>query len=306
MIKQSRKSFFTRKHMGPGSYPSGTSQDVHGNGGITRDEHAMAIAYSQGKNITAEKGTKEYGYGSADEFLESTNFILSDPQKKILEQARKDNMPIVATIKETPFGRFLMNLEVAKDSLRKSLDDFSETLLYFSDNIVKTIGNYDNTIGAYSIVFGNNQTKDFHGNWFTKDTFLGHNRGNGSVATLNHRMPFFKSGQFAPEVESRLTKMIKRPMTNPVHTTVDAIGVFSTLVCDLSDEYEKMVYDLAKAGKLKWSSGTAPQLYDALPSGELKMFVIAEQALTPIPAEYRMLDHKVMPIKSYLELLKNL
>lgn len=198
-------------------------------------------------------------------------------------------------------------VEDEKPETFKALDlSYQDMLIYFSQNTIKSLDVSDGTIGAYSIVFGDNQAKDFHGNWFTKNTFLGHNRGNGAVATVNHRMPFFKSGQFAPEVESHLMKMVKRPMTNPVHTTVDAVGVFSTLVCDLSDEYEKMVYDLAKAGKLKWSSGTAPQLYDAEPSGELKMFVIAEQALTPIPAEYRMLDHKVMPIKSYLEFLKTL
>lgn len=158
-------------------------------------------------------------------------------------------------------------------------------------------------IGGYSVLFTNPEEQDFHGNNFSKNTFLGHTRGDMAVATFNHRMPIFDNAKLDPSVKKLASYMKEMVMKNPIHTTEDEIGIFSELICDLSDKYEKMVYDLAKAGKLKWSSGTAPQLFKAKKSGELEMFVIAEQALTPVPAEYRMIQNKVMPIKAYMEFI---
>lgn len=185
--------------------------------------------------------------------------------------------------------------------------DFFEDGFIFVGNTLKSLEDAEGKIGAHSVVFGDADNKDFHGDFFTKNTFFGHNNGNGAVATINHRMPFLKKGYFAPDVEKVIKSITQRVMKNPIKTTVDDVGIFSELVCDLSDKYEKMIFALASAGKLKWSSGSAPHLIQSKKNGggELEMFVITEQALTPIPAEHRMLDHRVMPMKSYLDYLRS-
>lgn len=186
-----------------------------------------------------------------------------------------------------------------------NLLDLNE-IVYFADGTIKSLTqNGVGVVGEYSVIWGDASRKDFHGNFFTKNTFLGHNQGNNSVAFINHRVPLFKSGQFDAATEKALRDIADMRMKAPIQTTVDAVGVFSTLVLDLSDKYEKMVYDLTAKGAFKWSSGTSPQAYKALPSGELEMFVITEQSLTPIPAEHRMLSHRVMPLKSYTDFLND-
>lgn len=179
-----------------------------------------------------------------------------------------------------------------------------DLIIYFEDSAIKSLDATDGMVGGYSVLWGDKKKTDFHGNWFTPETFTGHNKGNGSVATINHRIPFFRKGQFDPATDKLLRSIVANPMKNPITTEVDEVGIFSKLVLDLSDRYEKAVYGLSKAGAMKWSSGTAPHLYEEEPSGELKMFVIAEQALTPIPAEPLMLQHRVLPIKSYMDFLE--
>lgn len=180
-----------------------------------------------------------------------------------------------------------------------------DDIIYFGKNYIKSVNDETGEIGEYSIIFGDKNNKDFHGNYFTKDTFIGHNQGNGAVALINHRVPLFKKGQFDTETEKALRNISDMRLKNPIETNVDDVGVFSKLVLDLSDKYEKMVYELSKKGVFKWSSGTAPQTYKALPDGQLEMFVVTEQSLTPIPAEYRMLSHRIMPLKAYTDFLVN-
>lgn len=179
-------------------------------------------------------------------------------------------------------------------------------IIFISNRVIKSMNDDTGEIGSHSIVFGDKSNKDFHGNWFTQKTFLGHNREDGAVdvGLLNHRVPLFRKNQFDPATEKALKEIADMRFKNPVISKVDGIGEFSSLVLDLSDKYEKMVYELAKKGVFKWSSGTAPQTYKALPTGELEMFVVVEKSLTPIPAEYRMLEHRVMPLKAYTDFME--
>jgi hypothetical protein len=179
----------------------------------------------------------------------------------------------------------------------------ADELIYISGSCIKSINEEIGEVGQYSIIFGDKDNRDFHGNWFTKNTFMGHNPIADNVALINHRVPMFKKGQFDTETEKALKAITDMRMKNPVKNNIDDVGVFSKLVLELSDKYEKMVFELVKQGVLKWSSGTAPQTYKALPSGELEMFIPVERSLTPIPAEYKMLEHKVMPLKIYTDFL---
>jgi hypothetical protein len=67
-------------------------------------------------------------------------------------------------------------------------------------------------------------------------------------------------------------------------------GLWYEAQLDLADEYAKMIYDLAKKGKLGFSSGAASHMVERTPMGksfEIKRWNLAEASLTPQPAESR-------------------
>jgi hypothetical protein len=71
----------------------------------------------------------------------------------------------------------------------------------------------------------------------------------------------------------------------------------------MADEYAKMIYDLAKKGKLGFSSGAASHMVDREKVGksyEIKRWNLAEASLTPQPAESRnMAEAKNVSNKDY-------
>jgi hypothetical protein len=67
-------------------------------------------------------------------------------------------------------------------------------------------------------------------------------------------------------------------------------GLWYEAQLDMADEYAKMIYDLAKKGKLGFSSGAASHMVDREKVGksyEIKRWNLAEASLTPQPAESR-------------------
>lgn len=165
-------------------------------------------------------------------------------------------------------------------------------------NTVKAL--QDGKIGGYLILWGSENEKDFDQQFFTKSTYLGHNSGNGADVVFNHRVPLIPPDADAKTVAA-LKSLAKRFMKNPLETYVDDIGVFGAVVAEMADEYEAMVYRLAESGKLKWSSATAPHLADFEKNGYIKSFPIIEGSLTPAPKEYRLIGHKVLPLKSFVD-----
>ena len=162
---------------------------------------------------------------------------------------------------------------------------------------IKALG--DGRIGGHLVLFGSPESKDLYGDYFTPETYFGPTDGDGRDVAVNHRIPL-KTGD--PMLDQELKALSKRLLSGHLKTSRDAVGVMAEVVCDMSDEYERTIYKLAEAGKLKWSAGAAPHMVEREPDGQLKMFVISEGSLTPVPAEPRMLDHRVMPLKAYLDL----
>lgn len=174
-----------------------------------------------------------------------------------------------------------------------------ETMVTMGSSI-KALG--DGRIGGHLILFGAPDATDFYGDYFTAETYLGQGDGDGRDVTVNHRLAF-KTGD--PAVDGELKALAARVIKSPLKTHRDALGVFAETVCDMADEYEATVYKMVEAGKLKWSAGAAPHMVDRADDGRLKMFVISEGALTPIPAEPRMLNHRVLPLKAFVDLLNS-
>lgn len=179
--------------------------------------------------------------------------------------------------------------------MKNTKDDI---LIGFGSN-VKALG--DGRIGGHLVLWGSPQQRDFYRDYFTAETYLGPADGDGRDVTINHRIAL-KTGN--AETDSALksyTDTIFKP--GGLKTSRDDLGIFGEVICDLSDQYDAMVYKLAEQGKLKFSAGAPSHMIERDTDGRLKMFIISEAALTPIPAEPRMVTSRVMPLKAYVEFL---
>ena len=156
-----------------------------------------------------------------------------------------------------------------------------DTQVYFGDS-VKALG--EGKVGGYLVRFGG---RDLTGDYFTEKTYLGKHEGDGMDCMFHHGIPLkadlagFSDYLFAPLATKR-----------------DQIGIWAETVLNISDDYERKVYELAEAGKLGWSSGAAGHTVRKTADGEIKRWVIAEGSLTPSPAEPR---NRTMTIKSLID-----
>lgn len=174
-----------------------------------------------------------------------------------------------------------------------------ETLINFGSEL-KSLGvtaEGKGRIGGYLVRWGSEDETDLSGDYFTKSTYLGAHDGNGADAMIHHGQPLKFKGRVVDEL-----KWTKDVLLPPLKTKRDDIGLFAETICDMSDEWEKKVYELAAKGKFKWSSGAAAHTVrrrDGQKSGEILRWPIVEGSLTPSPCEPR--STRVMSLKSYLE-----
>jgi len=148
------------------------------------------------------------------------------------------------------------------------------------------------TVGGYLVRFGSADDPDLTDakDFFTPRTDYATSAWPAkSHVYFNHRQP----------VKGRA---IKQRFTNDAELSIDEIGVFAKHVLDERDEYERMVADLARAGKLGWSSGTAAHLTDRKDTKngthEITRWPLGlDASYTHTPAEYR---NQVLPLKSVI------
>lgn len=155
----------------------------------------------------------------------------------------------------------------------------NETLV-MQGNEVKALGieNGKGRVGGYLVVFGDASKTDLAGDWFTKATYLGPADGDGAEALFHHTLPI---KGFEHMRDHRFTQL---------KTKRDDYGIFAETVLDLANDYERAVYGVASAGKLGWSSGSAPHLVrrvEGKSAGEITHWPIIEGSLTPCPCEPR-------------------
>ena len=153
--------------------------------------------------------------------------------------------------------------------------------LMFFGGAVKALG--DGKVGGYLVRFSNEDDPDLTGDFFNADTDYGEHEG-GTV--------YYQHG-LDPQLKTRkLSKSSHR---------VDEFGVWCETQLKLRDDYEKFIYSMAEAGKLAWSSGTAPHLVEREQHGKamwIKTWPLGlDDSLTPTPAEPR---NEVIPLKSYM------
>lgn len=129
-------------------------------------------------------------------------------------------------------------------------------------------------IGGYLIRFGSPDEPDLQGDFFTKATDLGLDYTTATRAIFHH------AGD--PTLAGRRLGILS--------LKADAIGVWAEGVLAKSDRYTAAILGMVKAGKLRFSSGTAPHLMTRTPVkgvNRIDCWPIVEASLTPTPVEFR-------------------
>jgi HK97 family phage major capsid protein len=159
-----------------------------------------------------------------------------------------------------------------------------ETLIFHGDAI-KAMG--EGKVAGYLVRFTDETNPDMTDDYFGKDTEYGVIDGSTLPVYYHHGMD-----------EKLGIKSIGRGTVK-----FDETGLWFEAQLNMRSEYEQMIYELAKEGKLGWSSGAAGHLVEREEVGKsyhIKSWPIAEASLTPAPAEPR---NGVMPIKSLITTL---
>ena len=144
--------------------------------------------------------------------------------------------------------------------------------LIFQGSEVKALDD-SGKIGGYLVVFSGPEDPDLTGDFFTKDTDFG---------SIKNTALLFNHGMDA---------VLKNRVLGSGEWKIDDVGVWVEGILNMRDDYEKALYDLAKAGKLGWSSGTASHLVERESKGSsnwIKAWPLGlDASLTPTPAEPR-------------------
>ena len=193
-----------------------------------------------------------------------------------MEPEQMEPMPVVV-VKE----------DVAAEDA-KAISLTADTLVTFGEPL-KTIELSETMarVGAYGIRFTDGSEKDLSGEWFASDTDYGARHGDGAVMMFHHGIAEHPSWKAFTEHTYAAVKTRRD----------DSIGIFVETVLNLADEYEKVIYDLVKAGKLRWSSGTAAHMMRKdTKSGKILRWHPIEFSMSPIVIEPRL--PVIVPLKS--------
>lgn len=161
------------------------------------------------------------------------------------------------------------------DVLRKIPDPIKSFKTFLFDNIKV---NSDGLVSGYLVRFGNDGDSDLEGDYFTKNTDFGVDLSNGKEAGIGL---YYNHG---------MDPVLKTNKIGYAQIKMDDMGVWLRGQLDMADDYSKMIYEMAKMGKLGLSSGAASHMVDRARTGksyEIKRWALAEASLTPTPAEYR-------------------
>lgn len=157
-----------------------------------------------------------------------------------------------------------------------------EHVIAFGDEI-KALDN--GRIGGYLVRFSSADDPDLVGDYFTRDTNFGPHKT--SIVYYQHG--------FDGTLKSRV-------LDDNATLTVRDAGVWIEAQLSMRDDYERMLYEAAAAGKMGWSSGTASHLVEREPVGKayhIKSWPLGlDASITPTPAEPRA---SVIPLKAYIK-----
>jgi len=142
-------------------------------------------------------------------------------------------------------------------------------------------------VKGYLVRFGNTQSADLEGDYFTKSTDYGFPMTEGKRVPLN---VYYHHG---------MDSMVGKKSIGTGYIKMDDVGLWYEAQLDMADEYGSMIAKLCKQGKMGFSSGAAGHLVERKSMGgaaEITRWPIAEASITPTPAEYR---NSVKTLKEY-------
>jgi HK97 family phage major capsid protein len=145
-------------------------------------------------------------------------------------------------------------------------------------------------VGGYLVRFGDAQSVDLVGDYFTPDTDF-------DVEAWPHKTRVYYNHGFDAQ--------LKRRKLGTAELSRDDVGVWAEAQLQMRDEYERAIFEMAKEGKLGWSSGTAPHLVEREEDGSAKRILAwplgLDASLTPTPAEWRNSARSIKSLESLLE-----
>jgi 2'-5' RNA ligase len=174
-----------------------------------------------------------------------------------------------------------------------------DELILFGD-AVKALGN--GKVGGYLVRFTDANKKDLTKQYFSIKSYLGPVNGDGAECLFEHGLSLKEDAIHRGVKDKEVLKMFDElaDLTfAPLKTKRDKLGVWAETVLDISDGYQKMVYEMAEKGKLGWSSGSAGHRIKIASDGHITRWPIIEGSLTPRPC--MPMDTAVMPMKAYRE-----
>jgi len=149
---------------------------------------------------------------------------------------------------------------------------------------VKSLG--ENRLGAYGILWGDEDNKDLHKEWFDQET-----RDIKSIFSAMGKLPLIVHHAADEDVKSF------------VYGEVDVLeeddtGLWWEAKIKEFETYRKYVQPLLDRRAMFSSSGTLPAAKRVEKSGRITRWPVAEMTTTWIPAEWRMLERPVDEIKA--------
>ena len=139
------------------------------------------------------------------------------------------------------------------DALRKIPDPIKSFKTFLFDNIKV---NSDGLVSGYLVRFGNDGDSDLEGDYFTKNTDFGVDLSNGKEAGIGL---YYNHG---------MDPVLKTNKIGYAQIKMDDMGVWLRGQLDMADDYSKMIYEMAKMGKLGLSSGAASHMVDRARTGK--------------------------------------
>lgn len=153
--------------------------------------------------------------------------------------------------------------------------NISETIVIYG-GAVKALGNLK--VGGYLVRFSDPDDTDLEGEYFTKDTNFG----------LPEPIPLYGTVYY----QHGFDKVLKKVPLGLADHKIDEFGIWAEVQLKMREGYEKhiqFIYEMARAGKMGWSSGTAGHLTEREKHGKamwIKAWPLGlDDTLTPIPAD---------------------
>jgi len=155
---------------------------------------------------------------------------------------------------------------------------------------IKALGN--GKVGGYLVKFTGADKPDLERDFFTKDTDFDLEDGDRATVYYHHG----------------LDETLGNRKIGSGNMKKNDIGIWIQAQLSLRDEYERAVYEMAKAQKVGWSSGSLPWLVAREPvdgAQWVKTWPIGKDAsITPLPAAGPELT-SVLTLKAYKQMAEN-